>query len=845
MKSYKGIAVKYLKENKKRSALTIIGITLAVALIFAITTFIPSFINSTEKSMRNMSGDFEYGCSGKKESILKLEKNANVISQGLGKNFGIFIIDDSENGTKLNALDKNGFNNVFRQTLEEGRLPNAENEIIVDNVLFKLTDKKMGDNLKLTNEKGEERLYKIVGSYKPMSMSTDQQYNFYTFLDEGNISNSDNIDLYLNSKSKGMEEEVIYDVIEEVDKTIEIQPNNQVLMASLKLGDKGISSTLINIATVVLAIVIISTISVIYNSFNISVVERIRYFGILKAAGATKNQISGIVLREGTLMALLAIPLGMISGYLGLDIMFKTALKNGFLNSVLLEISLDYRVVILTIILSYLTIIISALLPARAASKTNIISAIRNSNEIKKEKIKKRKSKFVRNILGIEGELAYKNIRRNTKRFVITVFALTISMIMFNVFYTFMEASKESASMLTDKMQFDALIVPKYEDVFSKLDVEKIENIEGVKTVYYVNGLSGNIPFPENKIASDFDEKNKLGNLTPVKREKIGDTGYVNLMFSNIYGIDYNGIELINEEIKGDKISVDQLEDYGIVISDNMLVSIDGVRTPIKMTGVEIGDKIKLPKMELSNEEIAENANNTQNSIKYFNENINKDEYIEFTVLGFTNRDPLSGSNVANSISLIISDKAYKELTGIDGVKQLGVKLDENVDSEKLYDKFLKEYEEYNYMDIREVVGMVNGLYSQIEMFVYIFIFVITLISTVNIFNTITTNILIRQKEIATFGAVGMSSGQRDKMILLEGALYGLTAFIIGGGASIALIQLLNTMMAKVYSESIAINYTSFIVSGVVTLLIIFISTIIPLRRIKKVSIIDGMRQNE
>ena len=136
-------------------------------------------------------------------------------------------------------------------------------------------------------------------------------------------------------------------------------------------------------AIFVIATIIVCTIVVIYNSFNISVIERIRYFGILKAIGATPKQIKRIIYKEGFLMGLIALPLGCIVGFLALKygikifigdtLMFVESFKVGF-----------YPVIILvTAILVAITIFLSILMPARKANKISAVDAIRNKNEIK------------------------------------------------------------------------------------------------------------------------------------------------------------------------------------------------------------------------------------------------------------------------------------------------------------------------------------------------------------------------------------------------------------------------------------------------------------------------------
>ena len=192
-------------------------------------------------------------------------------------------------------------------------------------------------------------------------------------------------------------------------------------------------------AIFVIATIIVCTIVVIYNSFNISVIERIRYFGILKAIGATPKQIKRIIYKEGFLMGLIALPLGCIVGFLALKYGIKIFIGDTLMFIESFKVGFYPVIILVTAILVAITIFLSILMPARKANKISAVDAIRNKNEIKLGKLKRRKGRIVGKIFGVEGSIAYKNIRRTPFRFIITCLALTVSIIMFNVFYGFVD----------------------------------------------------------------------------------------------------------------------------------------------------------------------------------------------------------------------------------------------------------------------------------------------------------------------------------------------------------------------------------------------------------------------
>lgn len=844
MDNYRNIAIKYLKENKKRTILTILGIALSVALIFAIGTFIPSMKVSGELSMREAYGDYEYIYDGKSIQLDKLQKNAEVIYKGHSVKVGEGASKDSDYNITIEAYDIDAFNNVFKEEIIEGRKPSKAEEIIVDKSLLKLENKKIGDKVRILTD-AEDKEYTIVGAYKPKIIMTGRvdniRINCYTFLDYSKVKSDDKVKLYVNLKSLKRTDNLASNIGSKYGEGITVAENRDVLMMSMSFKDDAIYKTLIGLGAIVIVIVMIATISVIYNSFNISAVERIRYFGILKAAGATKRQISNIVFREGTIMGLIAIPIGIICGYLGLKFVAEVILKDGFMMFYKLKIFLYPTVILITVILTYITILLSARGAAKIAARVNIIDAIRNTNQIKKEKIKKRRSGLLRVIFGPEGELGYKNIRRNNKRFIITVFALTLSMVMFNVFYNFMGACKESVKDVMGVMPIDFVIASRYKDTLSKEDVDKILALDGIKSFNVSAGNEGYIPIESKFINKDYNEKMELALMPEAKYNQIGESEYSLVQMGGIETADRNGINLVNKSLKDKKLTFEELDDYGVIITDEHLVSLAGVQTPVRFTNLKVGDKIKIPKIDYYKERKYD-PDKASNSIE---NSIENNEFVELTVLGITSDRPMSGGRMRNGIAMTMTEKAYREITGATEYSAITGEFASDEGRDKIYDYFLTEATEYSYQDVKGMADQINQMYNQMSLFVYIFISVITVISTVNILNTITTNMLVRVREFSTFRAVGMTSRQMKKMILFEGALYGITSFVIGGIISIGLLKLMEASMMTVYDSPLIINYMSFFISGIVTVLISFCATVIPLKKITKTSIVEGIRGEE
>ena len=212
----------------------------------------------------------------------------------------------------------------------------------------------------------------------------------------------------------------------------------------LQIEGVGVNSSYMRmlylVGIVVLVIIIISSVFVIRNSFAISITERTRQYGMLSSIGATKKQIRKNVLFEGFVLGIIGIPSGIILGILVnwiLAIVLNNLIKN-IVEDVAFIYSLPVLAIIFSIILGTITIYFSCRSSARRASKVSPIDAIRSSEDIKIKGKKVKSPKIIKKIFGVGGDIAYKNLKRNKKKYRTTVISLVVSIFIFiSVTYIF------------------------------------------------------------------------------------------------------------------------------------------------------------------------------------------------------------------------------------------------------------------------------------------------------------------------------------------------------------------------------------------------------------------------
>lgn len=815
MKNYTEISNRNFKINKRRNILTIIGITLATIIIFAIGTFILSTRDSLiSKERENSNFEILYNDISSK-SLLKIINNARVLDDYSISTKATSKSEDGKIDFLIKEYSNNAFNNIFSNEIVKGNLPKNSSEIIIENNIAKEQGYKINEEIKLKD--GKE--FKIVGFYKPFVTTTNNISNIYS-LDNDKLDKDKKYDLYINLKDNKDAKIKAKKIGEEAGLSAKeisnIGFNDKLLTLSSK---DGLPKSMTRIAIIVIGLIMLSTITVIYNSFNLSIIERIREFGVLKAIGITGKQMKLILFKEGFLMCLISIPLGIIIGYLSL--VFLVNVLVGSLGIINFTISIGFykEIVFLTVSIVLLTVFISILGPARNVSKISAVNAIKNSNEYRKEKLKRRNAKLITKIFKIEGNIAYKNIKRTPKRFIVTVLALTISIIIFNVFTSLILEIKSEVKMMYGVSEFKAEVTAKEKD---KKGLSK----DVINYIYNTEGIENRLSFVSDYINLSLEKDKLTTRAKETFRIKDLNNGFVEPK----QGVD---VSSGNEEMFS-FLSKDSKEKYDIkeMVKNNEIILLDTTtyikdkkRVFERLTNYKIGDTITFKDKD-------------GNSKK-------------FKIKDILNKNDISGGSQFFNIGIIMPKELYnKEFDDLD-INGVLFSYDENLSDKEISnieDRFIKN-KDIKYLNIKEQVLNTLRIYDIMSLFVYSFIIIITLISVINIFNTIGTNVILRKREFSTLRGIGLTNKQLRKIVLLEGAFYGIFASIIGGIISLVLLKFTDSLFVVsvgiVETKSDFYKVIPFLISIFGSILITLLASVPPLNKLKKISIVEGLREED
>ncbi|MDP4182593.1 MAG: FtsX-like permease family protein, partial [Bacillota bacterium] len=663
-------------------------------------------------------------------------------------------------------------------------------------------------------------VYKIVGAYESMAINNVA----LSFLEADNKGHCKYY-YYSNLKSRKDKIELAKEIAK-ITKT-KFDSNNKLLYYMGQGPDKKKNDAVATMFFFIFAFVIICTAVVIYNAFSISVMERIKHFGILRSIGATKSQISSLVFYESLIMSGISIPLGVIIGYFGSFIVFNVFMS-GFLGQ--FKISFYPSVVLLAAVLGVFTVFFSAFLPALTASRVSPVDAIKGTSVIKSEKIKRRKGIFAKLVFGFEGQVAYKNIKRSRKRFYVTCVSLSLSLIMFVFFSNLVDIVLETNKLVSINVKVQGVYQTNSNSMSDEF-AQKIANLEGIGVVYKLNYVTIPMIVDKKAVNKEFvDSQRAQGSLTEYK-----DYYIVNM---EIISYDKYALEFFNKENKKN-IDYEKFKKDGCIVINKAMGDNLGSDFYDAFTNYKKDDKLRLTMFT------KEYINKPDKEI--LKKSIEKNGIIDFKVTDIEDYETLNGSPIRNGFGVVISDESFKRLTGIKNYNTIGLMYASEESRNNVYEKLNLIADENNvkYYDIYEQEKLSKDLINQLMVLIYGFISMIILISCVNIINTVTINLLVKKREYAVFKAIGMTRSQFVKLVLLEGALFGIFASIIGLPVGFLItkygIIARNPMGYIGYHMSI----WPYLVGAIGVIAITLLSALIPLRKLNDMNIVEALRVEE
>ncbi len=845
MNVLKKLTKRNLTLNKKRTIVTIIGIILSTALIVCVSGMVTSFQKTLINDAIREGGYYHVEVKNmKKEDVLALENNRDVLDYYYSSEIG-YAAFPSNNKFKpylyITAYNESALHNLGLK-LKEGRLPENKTEIVISTNAIdggEFTGK-IGDTITLQfgvrtiieegetfllnqnnplvteteeNEQGDlyeksietftpkkEVTYTIVGIIERPGYGVEGYsapgYTCITYTDEIHDTGNAFI-LFKNAKGYNGKTQNIVGTTYDYD-------YNSSYLRWLGVTDSETMGALYLVAAVVIGIIIVSSVFVIKNSFAISITEKYKMYGMLRSVGATSKQIKKNVLYEGLVLGLIAIPIGILCGVIA--IVTLVFLINFILGEYLADINFVYSIpltpILLSIVLASVTIYLSTIFIAKKAGRISAIDAIRSNNDIK-IKSKKLKTPFwVKKIFKTGGVIAYKNLKRNKKKYRTTVISIVVSVFVFISLSSFIDFGFKMAGVYYTDMDYNMYIYSN--------GARMEERDDAFKQIAGFDLVDRSTILREDKLMINKDMFSEYG-------EEI----------LRLYGMEKKDWSIMIVAL-GEQEYNRYLKEIGVSSNQEVGILLDEFKENINKKNY-IGYLY-----HLKNNDILEGT-------KVVTEEPFKIEIVR------SDKRPM-GLERSYSFGgyLIVSDKMFDEnFESLYTAMYLSAK-----DTKKLenrIDELAKEnnnFKNIGYTNYEDEVKEQNAMVLIVSIFLYGFITVISLIGITNIFNTITTNMNLRSKEFAMLKSIGMTKREFNRMIRLESIFYGLKSLLFGIPLGLAGSYLIY----QAFKSGLEFGYKFPIKSLIIV--VIFVSIIIgiimkySLSKINKQNIMETIRND-
>ena len=754
MKMTTRVAYCNMRHYKSKNILIGIAIILTTLLLFVIPSIGKDMVEVNFAVINKIYPTWHALYRNVDEStVMKLATHHDVKTYGLRSDAGYMNLEDAT--VSMMYMDRTGME-LYKVKLKEGQLPQKENDIVVSKGILEALGQngKIGDTItvpyQILKDDGldytKEKDFRICG-FLADNESSKEQKQYTSLVSEAFLKAEIPVEqvkyrflLQVNGQ-KGNTTADYTETIQNIARQFGISEDD------MNINKEYLAANYVDPATIpvivgIMLIVVLAGIITIYSVYYVSMNQRVREFGKLKAIGATKRQLRQIVLREGMGVALFAIPIGLLIGTVAVKVVLLQFVEHAKDSNVLIteaykvvakgEVQLYYWwIYLLAIAVTLCTVYLSLMKPMRMAAKVSEIEAMRYQGGSKRQKSSRKGYQFL-NI----GRLTKRNLAENKKKSTLTIVSMAVTGIFVMMVATVLSCANpmESAkSSIVGQYEISPIVEsgnkehPEYEwaevqknNPLNEGLKQQIEELDGVERVDVFTALkvSGG-PF-EEKIGTEF-----------------------------INGVPEEYAEELKKGITEGNVTYEELKSGDKVILDRALLH--------WYPDIKVGDKLKL---------------NIHDGDNTFQKEIEVAAIGEYGT-GLTNYNCLimakEGAekltiNNSSSYFQVIADKDYDEALEaslqaiVDGSGRLQMRTWKN------------EYDTWE-----NAIQMTRGA-------CYAFIIILAAISIMNLINTMINSVHVRKKELGMMQAIGMSDRQLMKMLQLEGIFYTVGTLIISIG---------------------------------------------------------------
>ena len=761
-KCIRSLAIKTLKKSSKRNIIAVAAIALTTLLFTSVFSVVSSLTATMELYNAKMAGcsAFGYFEALTEEDFQMIESDSRVTDYGYDLKVGTFDVDVFANKPlEICYMDDNCAKWCF-VNLIEGNMPEEVDEVVVDRATLEFLNVpcEIGTeiNIPFYLYSDVDRTNPQIATLKVVGISEENVLGKNHFVNVSkDFAKSYDYTTVMNVNIKGNSEDVIVDIFTDYNLFDKYQNATVDIFGIYSIsGDSLLGGEGILIVGIFIFVLGFSGYLIIYNIFQISVVNDISYYGLLKTIGVTGKQLKKIIRIQALVLSAVGIPIGLVGGVIVGNLTAPQITQISNMSGISTVSSVSPWIFIGSSIVALITVFISCSKPGRIASKISPIEAFR-FNEVK---VDIKNGKKVSGLTGMAG----RNLSRNKKKTVLVVISMALPLVILSL-----------GLSVSNGMSFEDYYSSDYAFTVS-------------------NNAFFNYEIPETGVerVDDFVRDEDLTNI--VNGFEIDRYGSAYTYDEPAYCDDYSVQLLAFDESLFDEIEVIEGDIQPLFNPDSNAIAITD--SSYSENNYKVGDTITLSyrNQVLINSETGEKITDlnsvSADKIERGYEEYEK-EYVICACISYSD-DLWIRYSFGDSIELVLSKENLENDSNNRMYRYLSV-FDTSDNAEVLNgEEFIKDYCAENNLNYSSEATERVEFKSFEDMFRNISVIltiVLTIIGILNFINAILTGILTRSHELAVMKAIGMTDKQQKKMLITEGEIYA--------GASVVLGALLYVLM--------------------------------------------------
>lgn len=852
------LSLRSFHSNKMRNIFAILAIALTAILFTTIFTVAITINYSWQQQTLHMFGSNAHGSFIKlsEEQVNQLKKHPLIKEYGTSMMLGIITEGPfSDSPVRMCYGDDNSAKMCFSYPTV-GHMPKDKMELVTDTAVldlfgiphqigqkvtlsYTLGDKKVTDTFTLSGywETEEGTSSNLIWLSKPY-IKEKLTNNALTGSEVNKIKAWELDMMFENSKNieqniRSVAEDSGYNVMDiTASNYVKVAVNYAYISNQLNSSDKIMTMLAIFIG---ILLTILTGYFIIFNIFQISISNDIRFYGLLKTIGTTKKQIKLIIKYQALLLSLIGIPFGLIIGYIIGTNLTETILSS--MNNISTYKTTNPWIFIGSALFCYCTVIISCHKPQKIAASVSPIEAIRYAEKYNgKKKVSKTKngSKVY--------QMAVASIKRNRKKTIFVIISLSLSLTLLNVSYSI--AKGIDMDKFLDKFLVTDFIVG-HDDYFnsnfnnedqkvSETLISKINACDGIEQTGRVYNYTDLSYINQNK------ERYIQYESYWLPPEEI-EPGIVNMkenetipMPVDLYGLE--DFPMGKLTLVEGKIDHKQLNNSHSVLQ--VVVDDDFGNPAMQQAIYDVGDTVTIHYC----------TDYTRDEQGNVTENNGFD--IDYEVVGTVTMPNAMSLRRYGSLQLVMAADIMKQDLK-NSCSTMNYMVDADTEHTAEIDNFIKEYTTKNEPKMAYESKLTNTKYlkTYIDMLLLVggvLSFIIGLIGVLNFINVVITSIMTRRRELAMLQSIGMTGKQVKKMLIIEGTFYGYTSSLV----AILVSCVIDFLLLKPLEETMWLFTFRFTVMPILYIfpIFLFLGIVIPLityAMVNNQSIVERLREVE